>query len=43
MKASIPRVEKGLIPFEEVDANAPDYVPKPDEVDEVECEDLDVE
>lgn len=43
MRVNKPKDEKREIPFEEVEPNAPDYVPKPDEVDEVECEDLDVE
>jgi len=29
--------------FEEAEHDTPDYVPKPDEVDEVECEDIDVD
>lgn len=30
-------------PFVEAEHDTPDYVPKPDEVDEVECEDLDLD
>lgn len=30
-------------PFEEAEDDTPDYVPRPDEMDEVECEDLDLE
>lgn len=29
--------------FEEAECDTPDYVPKPDEADEVECEDIDLD
>jgi hypothetical protein len=41
MNESTPKVET-VDPFEEVEPNTQDYVPKPDEMDEVECEDLEV-
>ena len=38
-EAKVPELEK---PCEYVEASTPDYIPKPEEPDEVECEDLDV-
>jgi hypothetical protein len=43
MNESIPKIETGVSPAEEAEAYTPDYIPKPDEFDEVECEDLDLE